>query len=277
MNTFEHRGAPKLHIESIKTPEGNEVSFCPERGGIITSIKFGGKEILYLDEDSLKNLDDNVRGGVPILFPNAGPNKSPKYPKLLQHGIARTKKWWKATRNENEGETKNDKGFVETLKSDSSTREAFPYDFSLRFIGEFYENGSFNMNLLAKNLEKEKDMPVSFGLHPYFKVANEEKKNIKFNFKGGKLAEDELEKWANGKYISIDNPKTPMEVEIPGVGTLILEASEQYEKIWIWSKPGKDFICIEPVMRDEEGLVNDPERIKPGDNHSADFNIRLKE
>jgi len=33
---------PILKVETIKTPNGSEISFCPERGGIITSIKLKG-------------------------------------------------------------------------------------------------------------------------------------------------------------------------------------------------------------------------------------------
>ena len=39
-NPLEGRG---FKIETITTPEGNQVSFCPERGGIITSIQFKGR------------------------------------------------------------------------------------------------------------------------------------------------------------------------------------------------------------------------------------------
>ena len=62
-------GRPELTTEG----EGNEVSFSPERGGIITSLKLGGKELLYLDEETFRNPEVNVKGGIPILFPNAGP------------------------------------------------------------------------------------------------------------------------------------------------------------------------------------------------------------
>jgi D-hexose-6-phosphate mutarotase len=73
MKEFGMEKNPQLKIETVKTPEGNEVSFCPERGGIITSIKFDGNEVLYMDDETFNNKEVNVKGGVPILFPNAGP------------------------------------------------------------------------------------------------------------------------------------------------------------------------------------------------------------
>ena len=48
-------GLNKLKIETIKIPDGSEASYCSERGGIITSIKFKGKEILYLDKETFED------------------------------------------------------------------------------------------------------------------------------------------------------------------------------------------------------------------------------
>jgi len=35
----------KSKIETIKNPKGSEISFLPQRGGIVTSIKLSGREI----------------------------------------------------------------------------------------------------------------------------------------------------------------------------------------------------------------------------------------
>jgi len=62
----------EFKIITIKGPNNNEVSFCPERGGIVTSLKLKGTEIFYLDEETFQNKNENIRGGIPILFPNMG-------------------------------------------------------------------------------------------------------------------------------------------------------------------------------------------------------------
>lgn len=269
MDKFKYEAMPEFKIETIKTPEGNEISFCPERGGIITSIKFKGIEVFYLDESTFKDTGKNVRGGAPNLFPHNGPVKSAKYPNLnKQHGFARDEKW---------ESTSTPDGFIETLKSNISTKNKFPFDFNLKIRGSFEKDGSFNIIQSVKNLEKNKEMPVSYGLHPYFKVSSEEKKNIKFNFKEGEMIENQVDVWSNDGTVSINNPGIPMRIEIPGLGVLVLTASKEYKKILIWSQPGKDFICIEPVMRDEGGFIDDPENVKPGDIYSASFNIKLEQ
>lgn len=262
-----------IKIETITTPENNQVSFCRERGGIITSIKFKDKEILYLDKATLQNREVNVRGGIPILFPNAGPIESPQYTNLKQHGFARNSSNWKTEKFIN--------GFKETLMSTKETKKIFPYDFRFIINTNFEKDGSFTINQEVENLEDNEELPLSMGLHPYFKVPQDIKGEIKFNFEGGKFIEEQIELWANGKYISIDNPKvknpnTVMEITIPTLGTLIIDASPLYKKIWIWSMPGKDFICIEPVMRDKGGLVENPEKIKIKETFRASVNFRLK-
>jgi galactose mutarotase-like enzyme len=260
----------ELKIEKVKSLNGNEVFFCPARGGIITSLKFGGQEILYFDDETFKNLDENVRGGIPILFPNAGliPDdiKPAKMKNLKQHGFARNLSW--------DYENKIN-GFKEILKSGLVTKDVYPNDFELVLEGRFEENNSFSLIQTIQNMG-EVDMPVSSGFHPYFKVPSQKKKDIKFNFNGGKFVEQQIEKWGNGEFVSIDNPNSPLEVKIPSLGTLILSISKEYQKIWVWSQEGKDFICIEPVMRDKGGIVIDPELIKPKETLTATYNITFK-
>lgn len=261
-----------LKIETIEGPNNGEVSYCPKRGEIITSIKLGGKEIIYLDDETFKNVNVNVKGGIPILFPNAGPiTENPKFPNLAQHGFARNSEW-KSEKREN--------GFIGTFLSNEETKKMYPYDFRLSVLGNFEEDGSFTFKQEVENKEENKELPLSMGLHPYFKVPNNEKNNIKFNFEGGKFIEEQIDIWANGKAVSIDNPKVKdpnatMEVIIPSLGSLIIDASIEYQKIWVWSMSGKDFVCVEPVMRNKDGLINDPEKIKPIKTFSAKVNFKL--
>lgn len=269
MEKFEFK-KEELKIENIKTPEFGEVSVCPERGGIITSLKLGDKEVLYMDEETLKNHDVSVKGGVPVLFPNAGPIpdeiKTEETKNLKQHGFARDSNWdFKKTST----------GFSEKLISNKKTKEMFPYDFVLIMNGQFNKNGSFSISQSIENTGNN-DMPISSGFHPYFKVQTENKKDIKFNFKEGDQIINKIDIWANGKAISLEKPNGIFEVEIPELGTLEFEASKEYQRLWIWSQENKNFVCIEPVMRDKGGIINNPELIKPGEKLELFFNIKLK-
>lgn len=265
---------PEIKIETINGPDGSEVSFCPERGGIITSIKLKEKEVLYLEADTLADKTKNVRGGIPILFPNAGPIKEGKYP-LPQHGYARTSDKWEV-----EPGKKNE--FSEKLSTNEDMVKLFPYDLSLRMKAKMeQEDGSVSLSEEVTNEDENKELPVAMGLHPYFRVPDAEKMNIKFDFEGGKDIEKDFKTWSDGGTTVIDNPKLKDEkavlrIEIPELGTLIMDVSKEYRKIWIWTLPGKDFICIEPAMRAPGGLERDPEMIKPGQTFTAGVNLKIE-
>lgn len=259
-------------IETIKGPNGSEASFCGERGGVITSLKLKGKEILYFDEDTFKNKNEAVRGGIPILFPNAGGlEENSIYPNLKRHGFARDKEW----QFEN-GEF----SFRETLLSGNETKKVYPYDFQLSIIGEFEEDGSFTLKQEVKNMEKEKDMPISMGLHPYFNVPNIKKGYIKFDFLGGRKIEEQIIVWESGGTVYATNPKIndpdiDIKVDIPEMGTIIITMPNSYQNLWVWSMPGKDFVCIEPMMRGPNGLIDEPLIIKHGETFEASINFNL--
>ena len=54
------------------TVEGSRVTVVPSRGALVTSLFARGREWLYLDEATLRDRTQNVRGGVPVLFPSPG-------------------------------------------------------------------------------------------------------------------------------------------------------------------------------------------------------------
>ena len=271
-NTSPEINSDSFKIETIKF-NNNEVSVCPERGGIITSLKLNGDEILFLDESTFKDTSISVKGGIPLLFPQAGPiTIDSQFSDLKQHGFARNSTEWIFTKTEN--------GFIETLKSNPETNKAYPFDFTLIIRGKFEKDNSFTLTQEVKN-ESDKEMPISMGIHPYFKVPSNEKENIDFNFQGGEIIKNETEKWSKDGTTSIDNPKladqsAKLEINIPSLGTLTITSSSEYQKIWVWSMSDKNFICIEPVMRDVNGLVENPEKIQPQNTFSASVNFKLK-
>lgn len=81
----------QLHNEKTKS----WFTVCPERGGIITEFGVGGKEQLYLDQETLFNKRKSIHGGIPILFPIAGKLADDKYTwdghtyEMANHGFAR--------------------------------------------------------------------------------------------------------------------------------------------------------------------------------------------
>ncbi len=274
MNIFEGGPIKKPKIETVESAFGS-VSYSPERGGIITSLKFKGIEVLYMDEKTFEDKSVNVKGGIPILFPNAGPIpdelKGESLGGLAQHGFARDSSKWTSEKISN--------GFVEELVADAETKKVFPDDFKLSISGTFENDGSFTIMQSVQNTGTE-EMPLSMGLHPYFAVPSSEKPNIKFIFPGSELVTDNIGTWANGKAVTMDNPQfldesTKIKFIVPSIGTFTLDMPKEYHKLWVWSLTDKDFICVEPIMRSEGGIIKDPEKIPPGETFSLKFNINL--
>jgi galactose mutarotase-like enzyme len=268
---FENEPTLKNKIEG---PKNNSFSVNPERGGIVMSMKLNGKEVLYMDYERFKDPNKSVRGGIPILFPMSGPpTEEGPFSKLKQHGFARDSDSWKI--EENKGNE-----LVESLESDDKTKEAFPYEFTLKIKSKMGEDGSITLTQEVENKGKN-EMPISMGLHPYFNIPEGEKDKIKFDFSGGKEIEKEIKEWLeekDGDFLKrIDNPKEEIKIFIPAVGTIKMNISEEYEKVWIWTEPDKNFICIEPVMRDNQNgeIVNGPKMIKSGEKFSANVKYSL--
>ncbi|MCK4592269.1 hypothetical protein KAT63_02380 [Candidatus Parcubacteria bacterium] len=256
----------------IEGPENSELTFDPEKGGIIKSMKFRGVEVLYDPEK-------NDRGGIPILFPMAGPktNEGP-FSNLNQHGFARNSDNWKIEEaSENE--------LIEMLESNDETKEVFQYEFVLKIKSEMGEKGDITLTQEVENKGKN-EMPISMGLHPYFNVPEEKKEEIKFDFNGGENIEDDLQDWLENSdkqdekdfLRRIDNPKGEIKIVVPGIGTINMDISEEYEKIWIWTKRDENFICIEPVMRDNDNgeIIGGPKMIKSGEKFSASVKYSLE-
>jgi len=73
------------------------VEVVPERGALVTALRVGSHDVLYLDRDTLADPAKNVRGGIPLLFPFAGKLADETLTltgtKMKQHGFARNRAW----------------------------------------------------------------------------------------------------------------------------------------------------------------------------------------
>ncbi len=228
----------------------------PERWWIITSLKLGGKELLFqwMLEESLYNLSKSVKWGIPVLFPNAWPltleEQSRSGYRLPQHWFARTNRWKVIDRMET--------SLVQSLHSDDViTHDWYMWSGSITNSIELNRDDC-KFDYIITN-EWEKPIPISFGMHPYFDVPQGDKTAIQWKFEGwNKIAQD-VQSWSNDGTTMIDMPKDGViRVYIPWIWSLKIEADKEFKRLWIWSLPGKNFVCIEPVMGDEGAIVNNP-------------------
>ena len=248
-------------IEHVFEPEKitnqkSSLFVYPARGGIVTSLVLNGIEILYqsmLDE-TLHDISKNVKWGIPIMFPNAWPlSKEVKEKSLLtlpQHGFARTNTWtlWKIS----------DTQIEQSLEwTDIVDNWNYPFEGTLHnsIILDTPNSCSFEYTITNNS---ENPLPVAFWLHPYFDVPEWKKEEIEWLFEWGDKIKNEIENWSNDGTTYLDIPEDKIiKLKIPWVGTVRIEVSADFKRLWIWSLPGKNFVCVEPVFWDEDTLVNE--------------------
>src|SRR3984957_11774802 len=109
----------ELHDDQARSA----VTLVPGRGAIVTRFRVGERDLLYLDETTLRDPTKNVRGGIPLLFPSPGKLEGGRFSRagrdgaMKQHGFARDLAWKLA-----DTETHGGAAVTLTLASDAATR-----------------------------------------------------------------------------------------------------------------------------------------------------------
>lgn len=235
-----------------------ETSFTvvPERGGIITTFTKKGKEILYLNKETLFDLEANVRGGIPILFPISGQLSNGEYElhgqnfRMKNHGVARNNPW-EVVRVE----TTDSASITLSLKSTAETKQAFPFDFELIFT---YKLVGSNLTISQEyRNNSELEMPIYAGFHPYFKTQHKDlvyKVNateyIDYNDMAVKSVANGLDlTHKKESLIILDSQEPNISFEVPELhGEITLSYSAEFNYVVLWTEAGKDFVCVEPWM-----------------------------
>lgn len=235
------------------------VWFSPERWWLITNLNINWEEILFLNEETFYDLEKNVRWWIPIMFPNAWPIFDKNIFNLNQHWFARNSVF--------ESKIFENK-LVLTLVSNIETKKVFDFDFLFSVEVEFIENW-FKISQIISNTWVE-NLPISSGFHPYFYIKNEDRIKIKFkNFN-----DNFYNIWSiwDTKYLdNIDSLEVDFQKYI-----LEFDYDKEFKQIWLWSEKDKDFLCIEPVLRQENWLVDDPVLILPWETKKYSFSVIKK-
>lgn len=238
------------------------ISCIPERWWLITSIKIQNKELLFLNEETLFNLEKNVRWWIPIMFPNAWPLRENNIYNLKQHWFVRNKVW--------EYENISNEKFNMSLVSNEETKKDFDFDFRLDIFSEIISEKEIKISQQITNTSND-ILPSSPWLHPYFYIKNEDKRNLKIF-----LWEELLDNYdfCDWKTVYLTNPHN-IKMLFPDKSIIELNYDKKYQKLWIWSEFWKDFICIEPVYRDENALLDEPNLLLSWDIIKYDISIKM--
>lgn len=259
-------------FREITIRSGNtEAKVAPERGGIVTSFTVDGKEILYLDRATFDDSTKNVRGGIPVLFPNAGPLEGGDYDNLPQHGFARRSSWKLTTQDE--------ESVTMTLDADEQTRKNYPFDFKLELNVKVDPTGKLIHTMKITNNGTE-PMPTAYGTHPYLAYPDSSKPTLQTNISGLNPTEidwsEEFDRpFANPGQVNIqvpnDDNNSPREVSV-------ISNPTDFQTFYVWSLPGKNFVCGEPWTRPNNALNNPNQAlmIQPGESVSLPITISAK-
>ncbi|QJC54517.1 aldose epimerase [Paenibacillus albicereus] len=242
-------------VELSEASTRSRVLLCPERGGIALACRLNGYELFYLDEATFLDPSANIRGGNPVLFPISGPVAGGEYEwegkryAMKQHGVARTEAWRIADTSEDGVAS-----VTLSLSSSERTREAFPFDFELRFTYELKE-GRLSIRQQYRNLS-DRAMPMYPGFHPYFATsakdlpyATDAKRYLDYNDGQVKPYEGRLDLGPMQESAALLDASRP-EISFPldsGI-TVTMAYSEAFKYVVLWSVPGKPFVCVEPWM-----------------------------
>lgn len=261
------RDAPYPHWEFSDPASGDLLRLVPERGGLISGWRCGGREVVYLDQERFLDPAQSVRGGFPVLFPITGglPGNQLPLPQgtftIGQHGFARTLPWRMEPLADG-------RGVVLELSDSAETLQVYPFEFLLRMEVRLAA-GALEIGTTVSN-RSEAPMPFSFGLHPYFNLSSLEGVRVEglpddclnhLTMAPAATAE-QMQRLASGIDLLV-RPTGPVRLVDEAAGaTLELQLSHPLDLVVLWSEPPRPMLCIEPWSGPRQALISGDRRIE---------------
>jgi galactose mutarotase-like enzyme len=255
---------PNLHTRETREPALGEllvlvdeqhdslVEIAPRRGAHVTSFRVRGRELLYLETDTLIDPSKNVRGGIPVLFPAPGKLTDGRFMRdgqtgaMKQHGFARDLPWVTSTSSSSVASVEL------TLLASELTRAQFPWDFEAALTYTL-AGACLTIGIEVRNTGQVA-LPFGFGLHPYFVVRDKQHARIDTR--------------ASKAFDNVTKSRVPFagfDLTLPEVDTYLLDHGGAESALWladgsrievrgspeftrwvVWTVAGKDYVCLEP-------------------------------
>jgi galactose mutarotase-like enzyme len=218
---------------------------------MITAFEVDGAPVLYMDEATLADPAQHVRGGVPILFPSPGKleadlwRRDGRHGVLKQHGFARDLPWRVASAEAAK--------IVLELAATDATRAEYPWDFALE-LAYALRDTTLRIELWIAN-RGDAPMPFGFGVHPYFYVRDADKAKVRIATAATRaydnvakrdvaIAGIELVRPEVDLHL-IDHDATASALRTPA-GEIRVRGSAEFTQWVVWTLAGRDFVCLEP-------------------------------
>jgi galactose mutarotase-like enzyme len=265
-------------LELTDSETDSRVLIAPERGGMVTRFRCGNREVLYLDEETLADPAQNVRGGIPILFPSPGPLVGGRYSvegkegQLPQHGFARNQPFTITDTAASTGASA-----TLTLVSSDATRAHWPWDFELACRYTLAAN-KLRLDVRVTNTGST-PMPFAFGVHPYLKVPETEKSGARVETQASRAWDNVQKKEIRLDRVALGGREVDLHLLDHNSSRsalswnddrITVESSPDLRRWVIWTLPSKPFVCLEPWTGLADALNTGDGRIvvPPGESHS---------
>jgi galactose mutarotase-like enzyme len=244
-------GRLELRDESARS----SVLLVPERGAIATRFRVDERDVLYLDEATLRDPAKNVRGGIPLLFPSPGRLAGDRFERdgasgaMKQHGFARDLAWTVVDTSD-----RTSAQAVLALVANDATRAVFPWDFRLAVT--FSLSGTrLRLDAIVENAST-RPMPFAFGIHPYFRVTDKAGASVstKATRAFDNVTKEETSLGPGGLDLTaheldlhlLDHGSTDSTLSLSDESRVAIRASREFVRWVVWTVEGKDYVCVEP-------------------------------
>lgn len=256
---------------NLSTPKSS-CTVIPERGGLISSLKFKGRELLWMPESFSAQDSSWPGGGLPLCFPFAGRVwhqgqlyqyglGGVAYPMPL-HGFAYGATWNVITSSQFEA--------ILELRDSERSRDIFPFSFRVTMTLRLTD-ASLRIDVHVAHMKAvagSPKMPVALGFHPYFKLEDAKQTSLTLE---AKKYYPVTPVGAAGKVASCEDlGPQPWNIQAPLLNSLILSdisggsiatlqcgqnrtkmksgPNAMFQHIVVWTNRPQEFYCVEPWM-----------------------------
>ncbi len=269
-------GLPSLLLEDDRA----RVELLPTRGALVSRWAVEGKDVLFLDEATVVDPTKNVRGGIPLLFPNPGPLAQGTWPHgaLGQHGFARRCAFEVVSAVADEQQAR-----VELqLRPDEGSAAVYPYAFDARYAVSL-QDGRLLLEWQLTNAGVA-SLPWHFGVHPYFRVDDKARAKVP---SPARSAFDNVTKqpvaYAPARF---DGPEVDLHLLDHGLATaslvgasagdVTLRWTPELTTLVLWTLPDKPFVCVEPWTGPVGALTSAPLLLAPAQTARLAIELELQ-
>jgi aldose 1-epimerase len=289
-------------------------TFVPEAGAIGASLLHGGEELLGQGRGLAQYVESGHTMGIPFLHPWANRLSSFEYDVegrhvrldpssplvhldehgLPIHGLLGASPWWSVV-DQSAGEDAAALVAELDFAAHADLFAAFPFPHRVRMEVTLRDAGLTIRTTIAPT--GAEPVPVAFGFHPYLRLPGlpREQWQVRLPVLRRMLLDDRMIPSGESEDVApfegpvgdrswddaYDRLERPARFELRGGGrTIALEFVDGYGYAQVFSPPGGEFICFEPMTAPANALHLPPgslEEVPPGEKRSATFRIEVYE